>query len=38
MPSGKTIAWIVAISLVTTVALERYRAKAPAGRPLQRVA
>lgn len=25
MPSGKLIAWIVAISLASTIALERYR-------------
>lgn len=27
MPSGKTIAWIVGLSLLTTLALEHYRAK-----------
>lgn len=34
MPNGKLIAWIVGISLVTTIALERYKAN---GAPKPRV-
>ncbi|MFL6144530.1 MAG: hypothetical protein ACJ72N_22040 [Labedaea sp.] len=31
MPSPKTIAWIVGLSLLTTIGLERYRAQKGAG-------
>lgn len=31
MPNGKLIAWIVGLSLATTIALERFRAKSGGG-------
>ncbi len=36
MPSGKQIAWIIGLSLLSTLALEHYRAKGGSVVPMRR--